>query len=144
MIHHMVVGVLHLCSKELHGHIDSSILVIHSFFFLFPTQVGASSAEKVHQFSVIDTKCYQVLAVWVILQHSRFCCPSDCHLLISLNLFLQNASRNSMPLLSAHTMNHDAVFSSDCFSGKSSRNVEIIQANDMIFSWELVKQEKDS
>jgi hypothetical protein len=41
-------------------------------------------------------------------------------------------------------MNHDAVFSSDCFSGKSSRNVEIIQANDMIFSWELVKQEKDS
>jgi len=113
---------LHLCSKELHGHIDSSILVIHSFFFLFPTQVGASSAEKAHQFSVIDTKCYQVLAVSVILQHSRF----------------------SMPLLSAHTMNHDAIFSSDCFSGKSSRNVEIIQANDMIFSWELVKQEKDS
>jgi hypothetical protein len=64
--------------------------------------------------------------------------------LISLNLFLQNASRNSMPLLSAHTMNHDTIFSIDCSSGQSSRNVEIIQANDVIFSSELVKQEKDS
>jgi hypothetical protein len=52
--------------------------------------------------------------------------------------------RNSTALLSAHSMDHHLIFSGNCFSGESCRNVQIIQANYIIFARKLVEHEKDS
>ncbi len=128
--------------EELHDNIDSRILIINPFFSL-PTQIGETD-EKVHWLSVVDTERYQAFTLWVILQHNSFCCHSDCWLLISLHLFLKNASMNSAPLLSAHSMDHQLIFSRNSFFGKSCQNLETIQADNMIFARKLVKHEKDS
>jgi hypothetical protein len=94
--------------------------------------------------SVIDTESHHILTLWITLQHSSFCCPLDCCLLVFLYLFLINTSWNSTTVSSAHSMDHHLIFSCNCFYCKSCQNVQVVQANYVIFAWKMVKQEKDS
>jgi len=56
MIHHVVVVILEVSAKELHHHIDTSILIKDPFCLLPPTETSSCST-KLNWLGVNDTEC---------------------------------------------------------------------------------------